>query len=161
MAAVVGGTASELGGGKFANGAVTGAFVHMYNAMGHTYPSKKEMIDGSNTQEQGRVRRALNMLSRSERAGVRGISSLSYSEAYSRVMGIERMNDNIGRGLISGAVGLLLAPFVEAGYTYTMVNPVSSYNFAVAALDGGYSAQALGLFTWGGRIGQGISWLLK
>ncbi len=32
IAAVVGGTASELGGGKFANGAVSGAFVHMFNA---------------------------------------------------------------------------------------------------------------------------------
>jgi len=31
MAATVGGTASELGGGKFANGAVSGAFVHMFN----------------------------------------------------------------------------------------------------------------------------------
>lgn len=29
--AVVGGTASRLGGGKFANGAVTGAFVQMFN----------------------------------------------------------------------------------------------------------------------------------
>ena len=28
---VVGGTASALGGGKFANGAVSGAFVHMFN----------------------------------------------------------------------------------------------------------------------------------
>jgi len=35
MNAIVGGTASELGGGKFANGAVTGAFVMMYNEMGH------------------------------------------------------------------------------------------------------------------------------
>jgi len=30
--AVVGGTASKLGGGKFSNGAVSGAFVHMFNA---------------------------------------------------------------------------------------------------------------------------------
>ena len=44
MSAIVGGTASELGGGKFANGAVTGAFVMMYNEMGHTYPSKKDFI---------------------------------------------------------------------------------------------------------------------
>ena len=29
--AVVGGTASALGGGKFSNGAVSGAFVHMFN----------------------------------------------------------------------------------------------------------------------------------
>jgi hypothetical protein len=31
-AAVVGGTASHLGGGKFANGATTSAFVHLFNA---------------------------------------------------------------------------------------------------------------------------------
>jgi len=37
MSAIVGGTASELGGGKFANGAVTGAFVMMYNELGHSY----------------------------------------------------------------------------------------------------------------------------
>ena len=30
--AVVGGTASALGGGKFANGAMSGAFVHLFNA---------------------------------------------------------------------------------------------------------------------------------
>jgi hypothetical protein len=37
--AVVGGTVSELTGGKFANGAVSGAFVHLFNAEGvvHKY----------------------------------------------------------------------------------------------------------------------------
>jgi hypothetical protein len=35
MSAIVGGTASELGGGKFANGAVSAAFVMMYNDMSH------------------------------------------------------------------------------------------------------------------------------
>ncbi len=30
--AIVGGTTSEISGGKFANGAVTGAFIHLYNA---------------------------------------------------------------------------------------------------------------------------------
>jgi len=35
LAAIVGGTASKLGGGKFANGAVSGAFVHMYNYTAH------------------------------------------------------------------------------------------------------------------------------
>jgi hypothetical protein len=34
--AVVGGTVSELTGGKFANGAVSGAFVHLFNAEGGT-----------------------------------------------------------------------------------------------------------------------------
>jgi len=32
IAATVGGTASVIGGGKFANGAVSAAFVHLFNA---------------------------------------------------------------------------------------------------------------------------------
>jgi hypothetical protein len=34
IAATVGGTASEIGGGTFANGAVSAAFVHLFNAEG-------------------------------------------------------------------------------------------------------------------------------
>jgi len=41
MSAIVGGTASELGGGKFANGAVTAAFVMMYNHMAHLVPGHR------------------------------------------------------------------------------------------------------------------------
>jgi len=37
ISAVVGGTAAVIGGGKFANGAVSGAFVHMFNAEGKTF----------------------------------------------------------------------------------------------------------------------------
>ena len=36
MAGVLGGTAEVLGGGKFANGAVTGAFVNLLNHLAHT-----------------------------------------------------------------------------------------------------------------------------
>jgi len=39
IAATVGGTASEIGGGTFANGAVSGAFVHLFNAEGRRYLS--------------------------------------------------------------------------------------------------------------------------
>ena len=31
IAAIVGGTASKIGGGKFSNGAISAAFVHMFN----------------------------------------------------------------------------------------------------------------------------------
>jgi len=41
--AVVGGTASKLGGGKFSNGAVSGAFVHMFNAEGMA----RSMVNGT------------------------------------------------------------------------------------------------------------------
>ena len=35
IASAIGGTASEIGGGKFANGAISGAFVQMYNRQQH------------------------------------------------------------------------------------------------------------------------------
>ncbi len=41
--AVVGGTTSELTGGKFANGAVTGAFVHLFNDWGKFRAAMKKM----------------------------------------------------------------------------------------------------------------------
>ena len=39
--AVLSGTVSEIGGGKFANGAVTGAFAMMFNDMMHNYQSQR------------------------------------------------------------------------------------------------------------------------
>ena len=41
-AAVVGGTASALGGGKFANGAVTGAYTMLFNHIAH--PQKRGLM---------------------------------------------------------------------------------------------------------------------
>jgi RHS repeat-associated protein len=38
--AIVGGTAAELGGGKFANGAVTGAFGYIFNRLAHSSTAK-------------------------------------------------------------------------------------------------------------------------
>ncbi|HHS93606.1 MAG TPA: hypothetical protein ENK82_09695 [Campylobacterales bacterium] len=39
---VVGGTASKLGGGKFSNGAVSGAFVHMFNSEAGGHGAKRK-----------------------------------------------------------------------------------------------------------------------
>src|SRR5690606_29270166 len=47
-AAVVGGTISEIGGGKFANGAVTGAYQMMFNEMMHQ-PKEKAVGRGGET----------------------------------------------------------------------------------------------------------------
>jgi len=41
---IVGGTASSIGGGKFSNGAVSGAFVHMFNAEGVADMSADELV---------------------------------------------------------------------------------------------------------------------
>jgi hypothetical protein len=48
--AMVGGTTSQITGGKFANGAITGAFVHLFNAeavISSTYRAVKHYFNGS------------------------------------------------------------------------------------------------------------------
>jgi len=100
--ATVGGTVSQLTGGKFANGAVTGAFVHLFNTEMTTYPSKENLIKDF-TKNISRAYRALSMMVRSQGMGMRGLQPLSYSQAYDRVLNIESMNDTIGIVLIGGA----------------------------------------------------------
>ena len=41
ISAAIGGTAEALGGGKFANGAVTGAYVYLLNHMSHAMQREK------------------------------------------------------------------------------------------------------------------------
>ena len=94
--AIVGGTASRLGGGKFANGAVSAAFVHMYNAMSHpTYPSKENFIEGF-TKDVSRAFRALSLMVRSQGFEARGLPSLSYSQAYDIVLAQEKIGGKVG-----------------------------------------------------------------
>jgi hypothetical protein len=45
IAAVAGGLASKWGGGKFANGAITAAFVHLYNAEGDLRSQDRQRIE--------------------------------------------------------------------------------------------------------------------
>ena len=47
--AVVGGTAAVIGGGKFANGALAGAFMHMFNAEFKDYPKKFLKVTNSDS----------------------------------------------------------------------------------------------------------------
>jgi hypothetical protein len=119
-------TASVVGGGKFANGAVSAAFVHMYNAMAHsTYPSKENFIEGF-TKDVSRAYRALSMMVRSQSFGARGLSSLSYGQAYDRVLRIEAMNDTMGVALGSLALGGAGSLVARAGYSFAMTNPVQT-----------------------------------
>ena len=58
---VVGGTASVLGGGKFANGAVTGAFVMLFNHMSHSerkdgeIEARKSKVDFQKATDQQKI----------------------------------------------------------------------------------------------------------
>ena len=49
MMAVVGGTVSVISGGKFANGAVSGAFVHLFNNYGREDYIVKKQLTGDTT----------------------------------------------------------------------------------------------------------------
>jgi hypothetical protein len=50
LSAVIGGTAEALGGGKFTNGAVTGAYVMMFNHLSHKWhPTRKEAAEATRT----------------------------------------------------------------------------------------------------------------
>ncbi|MDR0969398.1 MAG: hypothetical protein LBM67_02520 [Lentimicrobiaceae bacterium] len=51
LSAVLGGTAEALGGGKFANGAITGAFVMLFNHLQHEGQNKK--LEGDRPQNNG------------------------------------------------------------------------------------------------------------
>lgn len=47
MAGTVGGTVSELTGGKFANGAITGAFAYLYNQVMEGYAKQQALKQGA------------------------------------------------------------------------------------------------------------------
>ena len=108
---MVGGTASAIGGGKFANGAVSSAMVYLFNdsASKGTYPSKDEMIKVD--LKQLRAMRVLSVMERSQRFSLRGLSPLSWTEASAVVAHMEATNgkilDTIGLGL---SVGSAISP---------------------------------------------------
>ena len=64
VAAVVGGTASELGGGKFGNGAITGAFSRLYNDL--LYDKKIFGVDIEKIKQTEIGRKVINDLEESE-----------------------------------------------------------------------------------------------
>ena len=57
VAALVGGTASSISGGKFANGATTGAMQHLFNALSSLFQDKETAIE----RQKENVRRKYNI----------------------------------------------------------------------------------------------------
>jgi len=94
MAVIAGGTASVLGGGKFSNGAMSGAFIMMFNELANTYPSRDKLrqVDP----KQLRAMRVLAVMERSRNFPLRGMHPLSYSQANDVVSAMERLNGKMG-----------------------------------------------------------------
>ena len=77
---IVGGTASELGGGKFTNGAMTGAFVMLFNHLEH----QKEEKAVTQQEEEAKEFPAFSELWENYPHGISFISSrISLSERFS------------------------------------------------------------------------------
>ena len=88
-------------------------------------------------------------------------AKMSLSQAYQITYAIDRLDNMVGQTALSLVGGAALAPVAEAGYLRAMRNPISAYNYTTAAMDGGWSASAMGITTRAGRLGQITEWILK
>jgi RHS repeat-associated protein len=82
-AAVIGGTAAEISGGKFANGAITGAYQMMFNYFQHEYLDKqiKQRIDRALEQERVRTIAIQNKKNEMLESGIPN-TEYDYNEQY-------------------------------------------------------------------------------
>ena len=109
---IVGGTASAIAGGDFKNGAMTGAFVQMFNhEMGQAMKTKSQM------EQNGR-----KDLSIAHERGKKGYY-VTDNKGFKYMSDTPEMRQNL-RGLQIG-LGIVAAPVVIAGgYTATMAYPI-------------------------------------
>jgi len=120
---ILSGAISKASGGDFYQGAMSALVVYLYNDF-KTWSYKQVKYIKALDKEGLRQTMANRMTERSLRVNtIRGIKSLTYKEAYQRVLEIERTNKIIG----SVAVGIIALPVaLEAGttaYFYAMANP--------------------------------------
>lgn len=90
--AIVGGTASYVGGGKFANGAVTGAYVMMFNHLVNHYREKRYEFSGFKRNGDPNKDTKLNFKSSALYKGYVEIKQKDgrwYAEAFAEVMSVD------------------------------------------------------------------------
>jgi RHS repeat-associated protein len=121
---IVGGTASEIGGGKFSNGAISGAFVHMFNAEGRAF--LQATLSGWKSDGNGRYR---TWVSNGRDTGNRANGSYEY---YNGRSPSERFFNGVGQGAVysvqyvgehGDGIGLILslgAMATPGGWGYAM-----------------------------------------
>jgi len=101
-AAAVGGTAAQLGGGKFANGAITGAFSYATNAgarnLQRSLVDRTITIDGTNEADMAKVREALKLVE----ATPRGRELLEMQLATGKMLEIKVGDMYVGNSAYAG-----------------------------------------------------------
>jgi hypothetical protein len=111
-------TASALGGGKFANGALAGAFVHLFNAEARKFIRVTKAM-----MRKGRALSIMQHANRYRSMHCRGCVPMTLQGAYERTYAIDRFDNRLGMAALSIAGGVALAPVAEAGYLWAMRNP--------------------------------------
>jgi RHS repeat-associated protein len=138
-AAVVGGTASALGGGKFANGAVSGAFTHLFNNEAHLERRLDRRIEayqrGDITQEQ--------LLALHAQDANAALTAASFWVPVERVFAFAPRVFNWARGLrvfskAFGSEAKLAAHFEKHGAAIGKALGKESYSAAEYAADANY-----------------------
>jgi len=128
--AVVGGTFSVLGGGKFSNGAMAAAFVHMFNAEMRKFVHVTKAA----------LRKARALAIKAHANAWRSIHcpncvKMSLSQAYQITYAIDRFDNMLGQTALSLVGGAALAPVAEAGYLWAMRNPIKTIYWGEVAND--------------------------
>ena len=136
IASVIGGTAAELGGGKFANGAVSGAFVHMFNAEAK-YLSKKE-LDYSATRALGEEKQRIDKLDVDSFNRQMGTSISKADLSVAKMHLYRQMDEYLVNGVASvlpNAASVLYTPNYSysvpkaIGWLYDVVGSQMTYGF--------------------------------
>ena len=135
---VVGGTASVLGGGKFANGAITGAYVMLFNEMRHPDDEKPKKGNKSSTVEVA--------------GEVVGQADLSYNTALDNATKVSRSAKVFGKilsGLSIVTDGLTVRKQYKEG-GIDNISPVDATSLGSGIV--GIASEGLSYIGIGGRI---------
>ena len=128
--AIIGGTFARLGGGKFANGAMSAAFVHLFNGEAIRFIKAKLP-----TTEELRKRRALYIMKKFK---IAYRTKISYKQAYA--LTLPRTYPTLqryGKMFLVGAGAFVIALAAPEVYAYAMANP-ETIAIGTEIFDGAY-----------------------
>jgi len=148
--AVVGGTVSELTGGKFANGAVSGAFVHLFNAEGGTLSKIWKGLTGGISKVYDRRDEILSDAGK----GLKGL-------AKNAPRAVQNAHPAAKAVLVASGAQVILGGIygAEAAYYNAMANPRTVFQFTEAALNPAVTVPAMS--TRAGQLGQAVGWTIR
>jgi len=138
---VVGGTASKLGGDKFSNGAVSGAFVHMFNAEGGVFSRIWKGLRSSMSKLNDRKYEIIDDAGKGFKGNLKGYRKIMNEENPRQPKFIKHMVKTGLTAIESGATagfGPLLSAYANhltgfASDSYAWTNPISFVTDVVAS----------------------------